>query len=420
VIINLPPRLGKSYTLTLFNQWVLGHDHSQRIISVSYNETLATRFAKGIRDGIDATKIDERVHIFADIFPGTHIKFGDAAASLWALDGQFFSFLATGFGGTITGVGCSIGIIDDPVKNHLEAANEAILEQQYQWYTDTFYSRVEEGGLKIIVMTRWASGDLAGRLIAKDPDAWHVVCLPACTDEAAHEMLCPSLLSWDRWQTILKTTSVEIAMANYQQQPMDVSGRLYDHFSTYAEFPKRPDGSLDFEEIICYTDTADTGADYLCGLVAGKRQGQEYMLDVLYSDKSMEVTEPLLADMLVRNRVQEAYIESNNGGRGFARNVEALMWSRSAWRGTRVIPRNQRQNKVARMLVGASYVMNNILYPKDWGTRWPDYQRAMTSFQRRGQNAHDDAPDATTGLAEIMTGGLAGRDKFMSGKGRRR
>jgi predicted phage terminase large subunit-like protein len=420
LIVNLPPRMGKSYTLTLFNQWVLGKDPTQRIITVSYNETLSTRFAKGVRDGIDQDKVDPNARIFRDVFPGTRIKYGDAAAQMWALEGQYFNFLATGFGGTITGVGCSIGIIDDPVKNHIEAANEQALEDQFAWYNDTFFSRLEEGALQVIVMTRWATGDLAGRLLARDPDGWHVLCMPACLNEETREMLCPSILSWERWQQIKKTTSEQIVLANYQQQPIDVKGRMYDHFTTYDDIPRRPNGDPDFESIVSYTDTADTGADYLCCLVAGKREGRLWMLDVVFTDRGMEYTEPAVADVLVKHQVNEAWIESNNGGRGFARNVERLMWTRSGWRMTQVIPRVQRQNKEARILVAAPYVMNNILFPKDWAERWPEYYRAMYRHQRSGKNAHDDAPDATTGLAELITGGVSSRTKYASGRGRRR
>lgn len=56
--ISEPPRHGKSYTMTLFNQWCFGRNPQERIINVSYNELLSGRFSKGVRDGIDATKID--------------------------------------------------------------------------------------------------------------------------------------------------------------------------------------------------------------------------------------------------------------------------------------------------------------------------------------------------------------------------
>ena len=121
-----------------------------------------------MRDGIEATKEDRRFTVFHDIFPDVHIKYGDSAKGMWSLEGQFFSYLGTGFGGTITGVGCSIGIIDDPVKNHLEAFNDDFLDSQYQWYTDTFLSRLEEDAIQILNMTRWNSKDLVGRVLSDE------------------------------------------------------------------------------------------------------------------------------------------------------------------------------------------------------------------------------------------------------------
>lgn len=103
LMLNMPPRHGKSYILTLFTQWVLGRNNEMRIITVSYNEVLAGRFARNVRDGISATKVDNNLSIFADVFPGTRIKYGDSAMQMWALEGQYFNYLAAGFGGTITG-----------------------------------------------------------------------------------------------------------------------------------------------------------------------------------------------------------------------------------------------------------------------------------------------------------------------------
>ena len=181
LMINLPPRHGKSYTLTLFVQWCMGRRNETRVISVSYNDILAGRFARNVRDVIEADKLDSKVPIFHDVFPSTRVKQGDAAAQLWSLEGQFFNYLATGFGGTITGIGCSMGIIDDPIKNDQEAFNDRVLDEQWSWYTDTFLSRIEEGGMQILVMTRWSTKDLCGRLLeSEDGDDWFVFCRRAC------------------------------------------------------------------------------------------------------------------------------------------------------------------------------------------------------------------------------------------------
>jgi len=417
IIIDMGPRLGKSYSLTMFTQWLFGRSTNNRVISVSYNETLAIRFARGVRDAIEQDKADPRITVFHDVFPSTKIKYGDASAQLWSLEGQFFSYLATGFGGTITGVGCNVLIIDDPIKNHMEAANDRVLEEQWKWYTDTILSRVEEGGIQIVNMTRWAEGDLVGKLIAQDSNKeWYVLKLPACLDETTHEMLCPSLLSWNRYQAIKAVTSHEVFMANYQQEPQTIKGRMYPEFKTYKEIPM-VNGKTAFDMIFAYTDTADTGADFLCSLVAGRYQGQAYLLDVLYTDEPMLVTEPLTADMQVNNRVEFSKVESNNGGRGFKRNVERLCWERHKWRGTTFIEFTQLENKMARILVNSASLMRNVLMPEGWDKKWPAYYKAMTTYKRVGANDHDDAPDATTGIVEMLEGGISTRNNFRSGRG---
>lgn len=144
------------------------------------------------------------------------------------------------------------------------------------------------------------------------------------------------------------------------------------------------------------------------------------MLDVLYTDRGMEHTEPAVADMLVKHQADEAWIESNNGGRGFARNVDDLMWRRSKWAGHAGDPPRPAPEQEARILVAAPFVMNNILYPKDWADKWPDYYRAMYRHQRSEKRPRRRAGCYHRPLAELTTGGVASRTKYASGRGKRR
>lgn len=418
--ISEPPRHGKSYTMSLYNQWCFGRDQTDSIINVSYNEILSGRFSKGVRDGISATRIDPRFRVFGDVFPGVKIKDGDAAAQMWSLEGRYFSFLGAGFGGTITGVGCKKMIIDDPIKNHLEAYNSAKLEEQWEYYTNTLLSRVEEGGVIIIVMTRWATRDLVGRALAEEPDEWCVLNQPACLDEQNGRMLCPELLSFGSWKGKKALMAEDIFLANYQNTPIDKKGRLYEEFATYSEWPTDAAGKPRRGKRVSYTDTADTGADYLCTINAEVIDGQGYVLDVIYTDEPMERTEKLVARSQYEHAIQDAVIESNNGGRGFGRNVERILWDTFRSRRTRIIDRNQRQNKESRILTEAPFVQRNILFPENWARRWPLFYRDLSGYQRKGKNAHDDAPDTVTGLAEYIQRGAGARDRFYSGKGARR
>ena len=121
----------------------------------------------------------------------------------------------------------------------------------------------------------------------------------------------------------------------------------------------------------------------------------------------MEETEPMVAKALYDFGVNRAQIESNNGGKGFARSVKSILDSKYNSNKTHVKWFHQSQNKVARILSNSTWVMNHIYFPRNWKDKWPEYHDAMIRYQREGKNAHDDAPDATTGVAENMEkGGL--------------
>ena len=165
LVVNLPPRHGKSRTIGCFVEWVLGKNQAEKIMTGSYNETLSTTFSKGVRNTISEVKADKNKIVYSDIFPGVEIKRGDGAMNMWSLTTGYNNYLATSPTGTATGFGASIMIIDDLIKSAMEANNANTLEQHWTWFTDTMLSRLEEGGKIIIVMTRWHSLDLAGRII---------------------------------------------------------------------------------------------------------------------------------------------------------------------------------------------------------------------------------------------------------------
>ena len=169
-------------------------------------------------------------------------------------------------------------------------------------------------------------------------------------DKDTGEMLCPDILSYDSYHATIRAMGADIASANYQQEPIDIKGRLYTSFKTYTELPPF------FEGIYSYSDTADDGSDWLCSIIWGVYQREAYVLDVYFTQAPMEV------------------------------------WS---WF-------HQSAHKNARIITYSTWVMQHIYVPVNWRDRFPEYYDAMISYQREGKNAHDDAPDATTGVAETM------------------
>lgn len=397
MVINMPPRHGKSRTATKFVQWLFGKRGKDiKVMTGSYNETLSGTFAKQVRDCI-AEQPTQGVTVYRDIFPDTRIKYGEASAQKWALEGSGqANYLATSPGGTATGFGCNIMLLDDTLKNVEEAYNGNTLQKIIDWFTNTMLSRTENGFKIIVIMTRWSNDDLAGFILSNYPDVIHIN-YKAVQDDGS--MLCPEILSRADFDLKTKNMNKDIILANYQQEPIDIKGRLYSGFKTYSEIPKDDAGKPLFEYILNYTDTADTGSDFLCSICYGMHGNFYYILDVLYTKEAMEITEPAAAAMLTKNNVGNALIESNNGGRGFARNVERELHERGNYH-TAVKWFHQNQNKTARILSNSTGVMNNVLFPTGWEDMWPDFSADLMKYQKEGKNAHDDAPDCLTGVYE--------------------
>ena len=403
IIINMPPRMGKTRTLVNFSQWIFGLKQNERIIECSYNDETAGDFAKYTRDGI--TEInnadDINTFVFSDFFPKVKIKYGTNSYYKWALEGQHFNYLGAGIGGSITGKGGSILIIDDPIKLAEEAFNEERLDKIWNWYTGTFLSRGDsEDGiepLEIITMTRWADGDLCGRILNSDEAKdWYVVKLKAY-NETTKEMLCDKVLSYERYKELEKKMVFEVFHANYNQETVNQVGRLYKTFKTYEKLP------AERLETYNYTDTADEGNDYLCSINYAVYNGEAYVLDVYYTQDGMETTEPETARFLFKDSVQVAFIESNNGGRGFARNITRLLWESHQSRNTVVKWFHQSENKKARINIASVFIQNSVYFPINWKDRFPEFYKSMNTYLKEGKNKHDDAEDCITGVAEKLT-----------------
>jgi predicted phage terminase large subunit-like protein len=407
LMINMPPRMGKSRTLVNFCKWILGQSITNKIMTCSYNDDMAQEFSRYTRDGIDAEKMYPHEVIFSDIFPGTKVKKGDASYKKWALEGNFFNYIGAGIGGSITGKGGDIAIVDDPIKDAEQAYNENALNKIWLWYTGTFKSRLEEKdgvpGIEIVNHTRWSDLDICGRLLADEREAaeWFELRMEAYY-EGIDQLLCPALLSKKRYLSLRRNVDENIFFANYHQKTLNAEGRLYKQIKTYTALPVDEYGHSLAEGRINYTDTADEGSDYLASICAEMYNGELYITDILYTKDGMEITEVATAEMIYNNQSELVKIESNNGGRGFARNVEKIIWDTYKSRKSAVTWFHQNKNKKARILTNATYVQKHIYFPVNWHDRWPEFYKAINGYQREGKNANDDGPDALTGLAEMM------------------
>lgn len=396
MIVNEPPRHGKSRTAQLFSAWVLGKRPSEKVIAGSYNEQLSSSFSRSVRNTVQERKAGERI-VYSDVFPASKIKKGNAAVTLWGLEGQHISFLATSPTGTVTGMGGTLIIIDDIVKNAEEAYNDTILEQNWTWFTNTMLSRLEAGGKIIIIATRWHSDDLSGRALRHyEAIGTHITHISERALQNDGTMLCDEILNREAYDLIVKTMGREIVEANYNQVPIDMEGRLYQGFKTYNKMPK------DIEQKCVYVDTADRGDDYLCAIFFNVKKRQAYVTDVYFTKDNMAVTEPELARRIAEQETQKAWIESNNGGRGFGRSVERILREEHGYYGCSCDLFFQGKNKKARILGAATWVQANVLFPEGWEVNYSEFYTDLLKYQKEGRAAHDDAEDALSGIYDKL------------------
>lgn len=395
--ISMPPRAGKSYIISTFCAWELGRNPLGSIMRNSYSATLAEKFSKDIRDGI---LISPR---YRKVFPHIAISKKSSAVDAWSVEGNTQpSYFCAGVGGSITGFGCkTLAILDDPIKNIEEALSETVIEGVWNWYTSTHLSRLETGCPEIHIATRWSKRDPIGRLT--DPDSEYyvanmeVISIPALDEQG--KSFCEYVKTTEEYHEIRRITDPFIWESEFMQHPIEEKGLLYSigELKRFAlsDLRGEPDG------IIGFTDTADLGSDYLCSLIGQRRGEMTYITDVVFTQDGVEITEPQVANLIQRTKCQYMEIESNNGGRQFIRNVKRLLEGKSR---CSVIGRTTTKNKETRIITQAGYIKEYFVFRNDYtpGSDYDKFMRQFTSYVKLGRNTHDDAVDATTGLAEII------------------
>lgn len=414
LIINIAPRYSKSELVSRnFIAMGLAINPAAKFIHLSYSGDLALGNSVAVKDIV---KSDEYQRLF-----GVEIAVGTDTKSQWNTT-KGGGLYATSSLGQVTGFGAGaienegddwqFGgaiVIDDPIKP-ADALSDNNREAVNLHFETTIRNRVNSRNTPIIIiMQRLHEHDLCGYLMELEPDEWEVLSVPCISynEDGEEEAL------WPFKHTIEELHKIESANqfvfdTQYMQNPKPLEGLMYSKLRTYEILPMEQSIRKN------YTDTADKGADFLCSVCYVETPSGMYVTDVLYTDKPMEYTEVKTAEMLLINGTQLVKVESNNGGEGFARNVEKNV----RLQGTPVALKMnftsffQSLNKNVRIFSHSAEVQNLIYFPSDWETRWPQFAQAVKGYRKVGRNAHDDAPDVLTGMVEnftpVVTSGVTG------------
>lgn len=224
LIINMPPRHTKSeFASYLLPSWFLGKYPGKKIIQCSNTAELAVGFGRKVRNLVGSEQ-------YAKIFPNVSLRADSKAAGRWSTShsGEYF---AIGVGGTVTGKGADLLIIDDPHSEQeakLAMSNPEVFDSVYEWYTSGPRQRLQPGGTIVVVMTRWSKRDLTGRIlqsmIDRDGEKWEVIDFPAILPSG--NLLWPEFWSYEEINALREELPVSKWNAQYQQQPTSEEGAL--------------------------------------------------------------------------------------------------------------------------------------------------------------------------------------------------
>ncbi len=221
LIVNMPPRHTKSeFASIYFPSWMMGLKPDLKIMQTTHTADLSINFGRKVRNLMDT---DE----YKGIFPEASLAADSKSAGKWQTGGGG-EYFAAGVGGAIAGRGADLLIIDDP-HSEQDAMSLPLLDSCYEWYTSGPRQRLQPGGTIVIVMTRWSTADLTGRLLSRqtenNADQWEVVELPAVFEDSGN-VLWPEFWKREELDAVKASIPVSKWNAQYQQNPTSEEGAI--------------------------------------------------------------------------------------------------------------------------------------------------------------------------------------------------
>ena len=425
LMIFAPPRHGKSkLTSELFPAWSLGVDTGEQFMLASHTQSLSDTFSKNVRNMINAD-------VYTEIFPATQLSADSATIQKWTLAGYTRpAMMSIGVGGSPTGQGARVLIIDDPIGDYRDAESAAQRESLYQWYTNTIYPRLEPGAAIILMMQRWHEDDLAGRLLRdqSSADRWEVVSMPAMAESqedrdqinavygkpaglpdplnrAAGQALWPSRYSAQALAAIQKVSPRSFD-AKYSQRPRAAKGTFFkegwlqivDSAPVGLRWVRYYDLAYSIKQTA--DNTATIGASMDSDGVIYLRKGRAGKMEA--PDVSKLIKELMLAEPQAANGIESAV-------QGGAAVQEVMRDPDLVGIGCRAIhvdtDKMVRATPVAdRAETGKVKFVRESYEDDAWISEWIG---EMLEFP---YGAHDDRVDAVSGCFAMLTGGSGWED----------
>lgn len=384
LIVSMPPRHGKSMLVsTAFPAWYLGRRPRAQVITATFSQEKADDWGRAVRNQLASPW-------FRQVFG--HGLASDSRAVRRFNTGQGGVYIATGIGGTITGRGADLLLIDDPHKGEEEARSEKLRAKVQSWFRSDAYTRLMPGGSIVIVQTRWHEADLAGYV--QDELAhewWEVLNLPAIDQDG--KALWPERFPVAALELIRASVGSRAWDALYQGRPSPEDGGLFRR-QWWRFWRERPE----VDEVLTSWDCAfksTASSDFVVGQVWGRRGAERYLLDQVRGRWGF--TETVQAIRGLASRWPQARLHLVEDKANGPAVIDTLRREIPG-----LIPVEPRGGKEARAHAVSPQVEAGQIYLPH-GTPWlPDFLEEVAAFPT---GANDDQVDAMTQALLRWSGG---------------
>lgn len=408
LILNLPPRHGKTECLRAYLEWYIGQNQDKDIISAAYTARLAQKTSRAVRNSVlDSSGVTQKY------FPTLELAPDSRNVGEWNTT-QGGGVLSTGVGGSVTGFGAHLLLIDDPVKSREQAESATFRERTLDWLRADVFTRLAPDAIVILNQTRWHPEDPAGWMleqIAEDPNfldlEWVTLSLPAIAEKDEHYgdfQRNVGMPLWAERYGIAKLEKRRAALGDYDFEALFQQGPRKRGGSVFRDGVKRfvkPDPTM--TRMIIFVDTA-----------ASKKSSADYTAIVAMSAKGwskdntleIEVREVLRArlDLLELGIVLQGWVSRYNTPIHIEQTVGSLpiltyLWS-IGLAAVGVIPRGDKFSRAQPF--AAAWNGGRAKIPEREEALWlSDYLPEMLSFTGNG-DGHDDQVDASSGAYTVL------------------
>ena len=413
VCISMPPGTQKTTLEKFFSSWIIGKYPKDYSLFFSHNNDITEKFYKGVLDiTTDATE-----YKWAEIFPDVKLQSTNAKLQEINFDKYkpYSSIQCSSIGSKNAGKVRTNRYLycDDLIGTIEEALNPIILDKIWRIYgVDLKQRKLNEQVKEIIIMTRWSTKDVIGRIIelyGNDPKL-KIISVPDIDPVTGKS-------NFD-----YKYNGMSVAFFNdqaltmddisyrclYKQDPIEREGLLYpeDKVKRYTELP-----NTKIKRITGQCDTKGKGTDYFvfpCLVEYEGYEGLYYCVDAMCNKSAdYEYQYETAANLIVDNEMQDCDFESNQGGDRVALEVENRV-NAKGWI-CNITDTPTESNKEARIFQCSNWVLQHIVF-KDRTLYAPksEYAEMMSQLLRysiSGKNVNDDVPDVFSNFALRMTKG---------------